>query len=141
MCKQFTYLMAIILLPVVSSNLPAQNNIEKPEQNPFSQPDFLKYTPPVIPREKPVEITTDEAAEIDDVMPEFSLSATFISVNGPMAVVNDILLSIGDEIEGIRLIMVGEARVKIRYKGKVVDIELQEMNQDKILKSRRNGVK
>jgi len=137
MRRLFISLIALLLLPAVSSNLLAQNNVENQQQNPFSQPDFLKYKPPLTPRIKPAE----KPVEIDEVMPEFSLSATFISVNSSMAVVNDRLLSIGEEIDGIRLIMVSDERVKISYKGKIVDIELQEISPDKVQKSRRNGVK
>ena len=135
MLKLFKCLMALLLIAGLNSKLLAQNNIEESSQNPFSQPNFLKYTPPVIPRKKPAE----KPVIIDEVIPEFSLTATFISVNSSMAVVNDTLLSIGEEIDGIRLIMVGNERVKINYKGKIVDIELQEISPDNIQKNRRNG--
>ncbi|MCK5665142.1 MAG: hypothetical protein KAI17_16745 [Thiotrichaceae bacterium] len=133
MVDRFNILILLLLIPLFSINSFAQNKVEDPGQNPFSQPDFLKYTPPVKARV--------EAVEIEEVMPEFKLSATFISVNGPMAIVNDNLLTIDEEIEGIRLIMVGEETAKIRYKGKIVDIKINEAKPAKIQKIRRSVVK
>ncbi len=133
MVDRFNIFMLLLLIPIFSNYSLAQDKVENSGQNPFSQPDFLKYTPPIKARV--------EAVEIEEVMPEFKLSATFISVNGPMAIVNDNLLTVGEEIEGIRLIMVGEETAKIRFKGKTVDIKINEVKPAKIQKIRRSVVK
>ena len=130
MFNPFFHLFIILYVLIYSTYSQAQINPEKPGKNPFSQPDFLKYTPPVK--------SAVEAVEIDEVLPEFHLTATFISVNGSMAIVNGHLLSLVEEVEGLQLIMVGEGIAKIRFKGKIIDIKIEQNINDKTLKIRRN---
>lgn len=111
----------------------AQDNPAKLTKNPFGQPDFLKYKPPV--KKTVIKKTTKKA------IVEFTLSATFISVNGPMAIVNDILLSRGEEIDGMRLLMVGEGSAKIRYEGEIYILQINEPELDKTQKIKLDGLK
>lgn len=131
---RFIFPFGCILLLSCSSWAIAQNKPDQLKNNPFSQPDFLKYSPPVLNRVSPIESPQE--------VPEFSLTAIFISVNIPMAVVNDKLLTIGEEIDGIKLITVGEDNVKIRYANKTYTIPLKQLSAPAShTKIRRNVVK
>ena len=93
--------------------LPVRAQQEPSEFNPFSKPDLLKLKPA---RKKPVAPVYRQRPKNEE--PEFNLSATLISVNIPMAIVNKKLLQVGKEVDGMKLLMVDEGRVVLRYKGK-----------------------
>ena len=130
MTKPVKFLICAVLLTLLNTPSVAQEELQK---NPFSQPDFLNYSPPV-----KNQVEKQNAPEI---IPEFILSATFISVNGPMAIVNDNLLSIGEEIDGTRLLQVDEDSASIRYKGKTYDIQIVNTQSTQTQQIRRNVVK
>ncbi len=69
--------------------------------NPFTRPAVLKPKPPP-PAPQAVAEDPDEV--------ELILSATMVSQNAPMAIVDGELLAVGDRIRGLKLIAVGEGR-------------------------------
>ncbi len=71
--------------------------------NPFTRPAVLKPKPPPPPEsEQPVFGDSDEI--------ELVVSATMVSQNAPMAIVDGELLAVGDRIRGLELVAVGEGR-------------------------------
>jgi len=108
----------------------AQENSSTLKKNPFSQPESLKLQPTVTaPPPPPVQAQPA-------LFSEFILTATLISVNGPMAVVNGELLMMGEEVKGMRLILVDDSRAVIRYQGKLYDISLDDNNNQPSTKQR-----
>ncbi len=71
--------------------------------NPFSRPDVLKPKPPPPPAPVVRPVLPPEEVELN-------LTATMVSTQRPMVVVDGELLGIGDRIEGFKLIAVMEGR-------------------------------
>ena len=107
------YTVFFSILSVVGNAQDVETGLNK---NPFSQPESLK----VQPQTRVIEPVVEAAP----VATDFTLSATLISVNEPMAIVNGELLTMDEEIKGIRLIMVDEGRAVISYQGKKYDISI-----------------
>ncbi|MDJ0833734.1 MAG: hypothetical protein QNJ69_09455 [Gammaproteobacteria bacterium] len=108
---------------LVSTTLLAQSDFIELKKDPFSQPDILKYQPPVA-------VTRQRLDEDPDEIPQLRLTATLISVSEPMVIVNDELLHVGDEIEGMRLILIDEGRAIFRYQGETHEITLDESDDE-----------
>jgi hypothetical protein len=95
----FSITAATLYLCSVSS-LAADIELLTLRKNPFSQPEIVKAPPP--PPAAVVEIVVPpEEVKLD-------LTATMVSATNPMVIVDGELLSIGDRIEGLKLIAVME---------------------------------
>jgi hypothetical protein len=81
-------------------------------RDPFSKPDLAKIREPA--PTKPKVARKPRAIR----PPEITLNAVLLSASNPMAMANDELLAIGDEVKGMRLIAVDEGRAVFRYRGK-----------------------
>ena len=110
---------AAVLPAMMSMPLLAQSDLIELNKDPFRQPDMLKYRPPAPAARQNLE---RDAGGI----PQLKLTATLISVSEPMVIVNDTLLQVGDEIEGMRLILIDEGRAIFRYAGKNHEFTLDE---------------
>ncbi len=69
--------------------------------NPFTRPEVLKPKPLPPP-------TQPEFEDPDEI--ELVVSATMVSQNAPMAIVDGELLAVGDRIRGLKLVAVREGR-------------------------------
>ena len=78
--------------------------------NPFSRPETVNRPPPA-PRVAAVVVVPPEEVVL-------KLSATMVSDNAPMVVVDGELLAIGDKIEGMKLIAVMEGKAIFTHAGK-----------------------
>ncbi len=85
--------------------------------NPFSRPEVLRPQPPppVLPAVEPV---------LPPEQVELNLTATMVSKNNPMVMVDGELLTIGDRIEGMKLIAVFEGRAVFTRFGKKYSFEI-----------------
>ena len=70
--------------------------------NPFTRPEVLKPKPP--PPTPPQAVIEDP----DEI--ELVVSATMVSQNAPMAIVDGELLAVGDRIRGLKLVAVREGQ-------------------------------
>lgn len=125
MNKQY-YVWILMLVASFMPTLQAQQNLLAPSYNPFSKPDLMKARP--LPQQRPPGREPQQP-----VVPEFTLNATLISVNTPQALINGQLIQQGETVNGVKLLMVDEGRVEIRYKGKNYSISIEDaaMQQDK----------
>ncbi len=124
MVKSLIMVASVMLPGLVSLPLQAQSDLIELKKDPFRQPDILKYKPPApVARQR-----LDE--NDDDELPQLKLTATLISVSEPMVIVNDQLLHIGDEIEGMRLSLIDEGRAIFRYQGGNHEITLDETEDE-----------
>ena len=98
----------------------AQDSKAELDKDPFSQPDLLKYQPPVPQRQ-------EEAEPAEQVIPELKLEATLLAGKRPSVIVNGTLLRRGQKIEGMRLIWVGPGQAVFRYGGKNHEYNLYEI--------------
>ena len=95
---------------------------DRPDKNPFGQPDILKYKPQVTtPRSNTVSVDENN-------VPELKLTATLISVSEPMVIVNERLLQVGEEIEGMQLMLVDEGRAVFKFRGKLHTFTFEDGN-------------
>jgi hypothetical protein len=90
---------AILYLCSVSS-LAADVELLTLRKNPFSQPEVVKTPPP------PPPVAVERVVPPEEV--ELDLTATMVSATTPMVIVDGELLTIGDRIEGLKLIAVME---------------------------------
>jgi hypothetical protein len=90
---------AILYLCSVSS-LAADVELLTLRKNPFSQPEVVKTPPPPPPVAVEIVVPPEEV--------ELDLTATMVSATTPMVIVDGELLTIGDRIEGLKLIAVME---------------------------------
>ena len=74
------------------------------ENNPFSKPKILEA--------KPRRQSEREQARAEPV--DLELTATMVSENSPMVIVDGQLLGIGDSIKGLRLVQVMEGKARFR---------------------------
>ncbi len=111
---------------VLAQQTPALTPTPTTTLNPFSKPDLLKQKPQRLPERSRAAGPVEEPEE-----PEFSLSATLISVNTPMALINGKLIEQDQEVDGIHLLLVDEDSVKIRYHNRIyrVFIEQDDLGQ------------
>ena len=123
MANRLLIAVALILSSLATSPLLAQGNLIELEKDPFRQPDMLKYQPPA-------QATRQRLGEQSDETPELKLTATLISVSAPMVIVNEQLLYIGDEIDGMKLILIDEGRAIFRYQGKNHEFTLDEGDEE-----------
>lgn len=106
--------LSLLALCMLTTNSPAlaQDDIYKPDKNPFGQPDILKYRPPIkSPKKNSVRVDKFN-------VPELKLTATLISVSEPMVIVNGQLLQPGEKIEGMKLIVIDEGRAVFQFRGR-----------------------
>ena len=90
-------------------------------KNPFSQPEILNQKTKSTNR----AVNTTRTPS-NEMIPTLRLSATLISIQQPMAMVNDRLLQIGEQIEGMTLILVDEGRALFRYQGKTYEYTIDQ---------------
>ena len=116
---------ALLLLGCVLLALPgwAQDSKAELEKDPFSQPDLLKYKPPVPQRQVDPQTTEQE-------IPDLRLEATLLAGKRPSVIVNGTLLRRGEKIEGMRLIWVGPGQAVFRFGGKNHEYNLYEIEND-----------
>jgi hypothetical protein len=119
MPKHLSQLSCFSLLFLLCNPGHAQSDVSGLHKNPFSQPDALKA-----PTQR-VLVEPGNQSETPLII-DFILSATLISVNEPMAVVNGELLTMGEETNGMRLILVDEGRAVISYAGKQYDLSIND---------------
>ena len=100
---------AILYLCSVSS-LAAEADLLTLRKNPFSQPEIVNKTPP------PPPVAARIVLPVEEVI--LDLSATMVSATNPMVVVDGELLTIGDQIEGLKLIAVMEGSAIFSRRGK-----------------------
>ena len=86
--------------------------------NPFTRPQVLKPRPPPSPASRPEVILPPEEVELE-------LSATMVSENAPMVVVNGEMLALGEKIEGLTLIAVMEHRAVFTRDGRKFTFEIE----------------
>lgn len=93
-----------------ASIVSAEPGLQTLQKNPFSRPDILKAKPRSQTRLKNVVIPPEEI--------ELDLTATMVSETSPMVVVDGEFLTIGDKIEGFKLIAVMEGKAIFTQGGK-----------------------
>jgi hypothetical protein len=102
----------VILLTIscacFASNLVAAPDLLSLRNNPFSRPEIVNAPPPPL---APRVVLPPEEVVLD-------LTATMVSKNAPMVIVDGELLAIGDEIEGLKLIEVMEGKAVFARAGK-----------------------
>ena len=113
-------LCALLLAPVS-----AQDSRTELDKDPFSQPDLLKYQPPVPPPQA-VESTDEE----DLVLPAITLEATLLAGDDPAALINGTLVQVGEKIEDMKLIWVGPGQAVLRFARKNYLYNLYEIESD-----------
>lgn len=118
---RFKALPILLLLNWLSLSVHAQQELIQLEKDPFKQPDILKYRPPA--PVQPQSLPGLDETEIE--VPELNLTATLISVTEPMIMVNDTLLQVGEEIEGMTLILIDEGRAVFRLGGRQYEYTIE----------------
>ena len=93
-------LVGVLVAPAVAADAPLLTL----ENNPFSKPKILEV--------KPRRQVQQEQARSEPV--ELELTATMVSDNSPMVIVDGQLLGIGDSIKGLRLVQVMEGNARFR---------------------------
>jgi len=103
----------LVLLPLclvgVVPALNAESALLSLSKNPFSRPEIFNAPPP--PPERTTAVVPPEEVEL-------RLTATMVSETAPMAIVDGVLLAIGEEIEGLKLIAVREGEAIFTRAGK-----------------------
>lgn len=109
----------ILMLLVMWSGI-AKSEEYQPRKNPFGQPEELKKKKPSTKRHQGRIV----AAPVE--VPQLKLTATLISVSEPLVIVNDQMLRIGEEIEGMRLSLIDEGRAVFHFKGKTYEFSIDD---------------
>ena len=112
--------LSLVLICLVMWSGIAKAEEYQPQKNPFGQPEELKKKKP------PKKRTAQGTVEPVTVVPQLKLTATLISVIEPMVIVNDQLLSVGEEIEGMRLSLVDEGRAVFHFRGKAYEFTIED---------------
>ena len=115
-------LLLVAILLVLASSMEvqaAERDMLVLQKNPFSRPEVLKPKPPPPPAPVVKPVLPPEEVELN-------LTATMVSKNAPMAVVDGELLGIGDRIEGMKLIAVMEGRAVFTRNGKKYSFEIND---------------
>jgi len=99
----------LILYLCSVSSLAAEVELLTLYKNPFSQPAMVK-TPPPPPAVVEIVLPPEEV--------KLDLSATMVSATNPMVIVDGEQLTIGDKIEGLKLIAVMEGSAVFTRAGK-----------------------
>lgn len=94
-----TYAIAVAITIFVSTVI-AEDNLLSLENDPFSRPDVLKKKSPRTRINSQVSPPSEEI--------ELELTATMVSENAPMVIVNGEMLAIGEKIGKMKLIAVME---------------------------------
>jgi len=106
----------VILLSGVADA--AESRLLTLNNNPFTRPEILKPKPPPPPAPVVRQMLPPEEVVLN-------LTATMVSDNAPMAVVDGELLAIGDRIEGLKLIAVMEGKAVFTRNGKKYSFEIK----------------
>lgn len=112
----------LLLLGLTMSHLGpafAADTLTMLEHNPFNKPAILAAPPPQLERKK--------QAPVAGIMPR--LSAILISDTLPMVIADDEILSLGDDINGYRLISVDEGIAIFEKLGKTYTLLLDNDTQ------------
>jgi len=116
------YIFAGVTIALISP-VTADTELLTLKYNPFTRPDILKKKPPqrarVIPR------ATLPPEEI-----ELKLTATMVSENAPMVIVNGEMLTIGEKIGEMKLIAVLEGKAVFAQDGKKYSFMIDGQEQE-----------
>lgn len=102
---------------LLATAVAAQDALMSLSKNPFSQPEILNAPPPLPPAPVKVVLPPEEI--------RLELTATMVSETAPMVVVDGELLTIGEKIEGFKLIAVKEGVAVFRRGGKNYSFEIE----------------
>jgi len=116
------YAFAGVALALISP-LAADTELLTLKFNPFTRPDILKKKPPQRARVIPQVILPPE--EID-----LKLTATMVSENAPMVIVNGEMLVIGEKIGEMELIAVLEGKAIFAQDGKKYSFMMDGLEQE-----------
>ena len=94
--------LALAALPAMSAAA-EQRRAEVLRNNPFSRPEILRPKPPPPPAPAASSVIPPEQVELD-------LTATLVSANAPLVVVDGEMIGIGERVKGLELIEVMEGR-------------------------------
>lgn len=111
---------SLILMFLVLWSGIAKSEDYQPRKNPFGQPEELKK------KNIPVKRRQGRIVEAPVEVPELKLTATLISVSEPLVIVNQQMLGIGEEIEGMRLSLIDEGRAVFYFKGKTYEFSIDD---------------
>lgn len=96
-----------------ASGVVAQPELMSLRNNPFDRPEILNAPPPA-----PSTPTVTSAAAIPPEEVVLVLTATMVSDNAPMVVVDGERLAVGEKIEGFKLVAVMEGKAVFTRAGK-----------------------
>ena len=91
------------------------------QQNPMQPPAFalLKYRQERLSR-------LPNSGKLKSIEKPLVLNSILYSSNRKIAIVNDKMLSIGEKVEGAKLLKISRDRVKMVKKGKIINLLLQD---------------
>ena len=116
--NNLTASLLLVLIATSFSSVAADTELLRLNTNPFARPDSLKRKPPAPP-------TSDAAlAGLPPEEIELELTATLVSENVPMVIVNGELLAIGEKIGKMKLIAVMEGKAIFVQAGKRFSFEI-----------------
>jgi len=118
-----TIIGAMLYLCSVSS-LAAKAELLTLRNNPFSQPEVVNRPPPPPPAAPVAAAIVLPAEEV-----KLDLTATLVSASNPMVVVDGELLTIGDKIEGLKLIAVMEGSAVFTRGGKKYSFAVDDLRE------------
>ena len=91
--------------------------------NPFTRPDILKKKPP-----QPARVIPQATLPPEEI--ELKLTATMVSKNSPMVIVNGEMLTIGEKIGEMKLIAVLEGKAVFAQEGKEYSFMIDGLEQE-----------
>ena len=113
--------LTLVLCLLSASSLAAEVDLMTLQKNPFSRPEAVKPPPPPPPVAVAAVVPPEEV--------ELDLTATMVSPTNPMVIVDGKLLTIGDRIEGFKLIAVMEGSAVFARSGKKYSFAIDDSPQ------------
>ncbi len=105
-----TYATVVVITVFVSAVAAAENNLLTLDNDPFTRPDILKKKSP--------RVRVNSQASLPPEKIELELTATMVSENLPMVIVNGEMLTIGEKIGEMKLVTVLEGEAIFSRDGK-----------------------
>ena len=110
---------AIVFGLFLASQSLADSVLTSLSNNPFTRPQILKPKPPP-------KVPVDIDVPIEEI--DLKISATMVSDQSPMAVVDGNLVAVGDSVRGFKLVRVEEGRAMFVRGGRKYSFDIQTDN-------------
>ncbi len=96
---------------------------EWPEVKPVQPPQILMPPPPKPVVAEPPPVVKEEPPPREEPIPSLTITGVVWNTDRPQAVVNCLVVNIGDEVAGVKILNIRKTGIEVLFSGKTVTLQ------------------